>query len=70
MVERANFGSGEASMACERSCDRVLEVARERRRRLDGSEEVILEDRVLCVTVGLILMELVLWGDCVWRSVR
>ena len=44
MDDRANLGRGEASMACERSWDRVLEVARERRRRFEGSEDVMLED--------------------------
>lgn len=41
MEVRANLGKGEASMAWEMSWERVLEVARERRRRGKGREDVI-----------------------------
>ncbi|KAL8694286.1 MAG: hypothetical protein Q9218_001054 [Villophora microphyllina] len=44
LVERANFGLGEAMTARDRSCSRQLLVARERRRRLRGSGEDIVED--------------------------
>lgn len=41
MEVRANLGKGEASMAWEMSWERVVEVARERRRREKGREDVI-----------------------------
>jgi len=41
MEVRANLGRGQASMAWEMSWERVVEVARERRRREKGREDVI-----------------------------
>jgi len=48
MEVRANLGRGQASMAWEMSWERVVEVARERRRREKGREDVIVAVGGMC----------------------
>ena len=45
--ESANLGLGEADMAIERSCPKVLDVASDRRRRLCGIDDDIVGGREL-----------------------
>lgn len=61
MDERAYLGRGQASMAWEMSWERVVEVARERRRREKGSEDVIVAVEGRWMGLGWWVMRLGRW---------